>query len=230
MIVPLLDISGSCFDAGQYPEHLEEIFGKLRPGDVVRIGLINDNPAATGRFLSFSLPVATAWDNDLRVAFQTKKALRRQYAPLVAMLASQRPSRQTSILDAVAAAASVIQAQAEPVSERYIILVSDGLEDSAHARFERRPPEAAQIQRILRAERARGLPSLAGIKIILWRPMRVQAPEEALRAASEFWAAYANEFGATLISSGPNALDALPDGGTLKPRELSGPSKSGPSK
>ncbi|WP_194745346.1 hypothetical protein [Thermaurantiacus tibetensis] len=199
--VVLVDASASVApeDRALHLAALATVAEALRPGDRLLAAHAGEATRASFR-PALDLRVE---DDDRRLAREANirracLSLRRAAPALVPEGA--RPARATRLLEAIAAAAPAFGARPR---QGLLLLLSDGVEESAIANLDRAALDSAAIGAALARARAEGLlPDLAGVELHI-----VGAGGRHYGAVERFWRAYAEATGARLAGYGRLPLE-----------------------
>lgn len=218
-VILFLDRSASTeADRSLYAQACERIFSALQPGDRIVAGWITESTAADFRsYIDEELPAQIppmgiadvqlqykkkqqVWEHDYQ---SRREVIRRKLEDLSSWNST---SARTKIFESVRVAAQVFASEQRPT--KFLILVSDMIEDSDVANFERaRLDDSFIVGEIARQRDAGILPDLSGVRVFA----AGASAETMQRAAAveRFWREY---FASTGASMGPGDYSrALPE-------------------
>lgn len=180
-----VSLSATEEDRSIYEATFREIVDLLVPGDKVVLGLISNAPMS--KFVPAavrSLPRTGIDMNDIEAAERVKQELAKDFE-----LVKTRPrSKRSFILDTLDVAGELTGSD-EDRGSRWVVLLSDMMEDSEEARFDRLTLDARQIRQIIERRKARRLlPDLRGALVFV---AGASAPDSRkYREIQDFWLAY----------------------------------------
>jgi hypothetical protein len=208
LIVILVDRSQSTkSDRELYAKACERVLSGMQPGDRLVAGYITDRSAADfDKYLDEELPppLPSMKITDIPSQYKKKKSqwdresetrreeIRRRIADL---LAWQSSAARTKIFESLRVASQLIASERRP--NKQLILLSDMVEDSEIANFEKARLDEAFVQREISRQQAAGmLPNLRGVRVYV-----AGAHADSLErgaAIEKFWLAYFAAAGAVL--------------------------------
>ena len=193
--VVLVDASGSIKPADReiYLQSLQAVGATLAAGDRILVARVGDQSRSDFRAASDITVKHTGIRLDEEEALEKARADLSQRA---AALIAPENAKSTRIMETIAAAAETFGSF--PRKNGYLLLLTDGVEESATANFARSAPNGAVIASVLQKAKKAGLvPDLQGVNVSL-----VGAGGSHYAGIEQFWRAYFAETGATIKSYG----------------------------
>jgi hypothetical protein len=216
IIIVLADISGSTGVAAVealYKAQFEALIRAVQPGDALLVDLIQDQSILRSsfpineRFQRFR-PVSQGFTGAQRDEAEFLVRLRerkRQLTLRFAELLNAPRSARTDIMSALLAAEQAL-ASFPGAKDRYLILISDMVEDSERYNFSRPGLTPADFQRILQRETdAKRVPDLRGVQVLVTGAGGPNSSQW-LRIR-DFWTAYVGAAGGQLRSYGHSLVE-----------------------
>lgn len=191
-VVVFVDVSGSRKedDWKVYESTFESLVDSLHPGDHVLLATISDETFTTFQPVDVPLEKTGITIKDAEMARNAKKKLREE----LQLVKAHKPAKQTRILDAFNAAAECFS-RADPESERWLLFLSDMLEDSGKENFEKLKLTDSATNKIVEERRAQHLlPALQGVRVYVAGAKAAAA--EKMVEVQRFWLKYAEATGA----------------------------------
>lgn len=208
LTVALIDGSCSRVNLGAYRTGWAAVEKSVQPGDRIVLGRIGADVREFHPELDVVRPqVAALLDNDL-VRQERDDAFNEKLADAFSSTLAVPCSNLTAILDTLDVAAQYFSTDAR--ARHRLVLLTDALEDSQEAKFERGLSGSAASRLLSSRRRAHGLPHLAGVEVFVGG---ASAPTgEIARAVRQFWLAYFAATGARLSAEhyGPVLLGLEP--------------------
>ena len=200
--VALVDTTGSIAaeDWQLYERAMQALLAGAKPGDRIVLGEVADRPAS--RFIAHAdhrfANAGNTMQDEVR-GRRTRQALKADFETL--RKPKGAPARATCILDAVAAAAEVLAQGRQAGQALQLLVLSDMIEESPLANFEREKVTPGVTERVLGQLRQRRLlPSLSGVQVHVVGASGRSA--EHMMQVKGFWLAYFAAAGAQVGSYG----------------------------
>jgi hypothetical protein len=174
-----------------YTPTLRSLMESLQPGD--RLVLAEISEQTLGNFAPAAdvpFPVTGRSMDDTDALDAGKKKLRDQWRKLTAQ---RGKAKATVIVDSMGAAAQIFAR--DPRKRKWLLILSDMVEESKVANFAKAVPDAAATDALLRERRGKGLmPDLKGVQVFV---AGAAAPgAEQYTAIQDFWLEYFRAAGA----------------------------------
>lgn len=195
LAIVFVDVSGSIReeDWNIYQQSFQNLLQALGPGDRIVVATISDR-SLTGfnPFEDVEFEHSGILLQDEEAAEEVRRKLRGRFEELRSGPAAQ----WTKIMDATVAAGRVFGSDPDR-STRWLLLLSDMVEDSPELRFGRTEIDRARIDRIIADREEAGLlPDLSGTQVFV--AGATAATAEKLAEIQRFWEAYFAELGASV--------------------------------
>lgn len=205
LVVVCVDVSGSIppDDLELYRKSYHSLVSTLQPGDRFVVCKISEQTLTMFRpVIDSEIPNKGSTHAKKVLTERVKEELR---AAFDSIQPDQRAT-ETRILDAFNVAQQVFEADKNR-KERWLVLLSDMLEDSDEARFEKRKLTPAVVKKIIESRKTRGLlPDLRGVRVYV---AGARAPTSSkFSEAQTFWQEYVKETGA-IMQRGHYVRDGL---------------------
>lgn len=164
LIVVFVDLSASVRDVRPYREDWQRILRGLQPGDRVIVGVITDKTYTEFRPIVDQEIPRFNWFKDNSLTYQARvDAIRTQLSGGIDPLFSTKRTSRTAILDSFDLAAKIFHSDSrQPI----LVILSDMLEDSEVAGFERHPASVRLARQLVGQRKAHhSLPDLGGAEV-----------------------------------------------------------------
>jgi hypothetical protein len=207
--VVLVDTTGSIAseDWQLYERAMQALLAGTKPGDRIVLAAVADRPAS--KFIAHAdhrLPGGGNTMQDEVRGRRTRQALQADFEAL--RQPKGAPARATCIVDAVAAAAEVLAQGRDAGQALQLLVLSDMIEESPVANFEREKVTPALTERVLGQLRQRKLlPTLAGVQVHVVGAAGRSA--EHMAQVKAFWLAFFAATGAQVGSYGRAPLTSF---------------------
>jgi len=181
-----------------YRQSYEAAVRALRPGDRLVLAPIHSHT-----WTNFAPSLDSTVPNLESEIDQDEAQVRQQQTAINAFSALQRISDNTQILDATKAAEQQFASAGD--GERWLVVLSDMLEDSGDLKFDRQKLDSAAMNSLIDRRRKAGLlPRLEGVLVYVGGARAADATKMA--EVQTFWEKYFAECGAKLAAYGRPAL------------------------
>ena len=174
-----------------YTPTLRTVMESLQPGD--RLVLAEISEQTLGNFapaVDVAFPTTGRSMDDADALDAGKKKLRDQWRKLIS---TRGKAKATVIIDSMGAGAQIFAR--DPREQKWLLILSDMVEESKLANFAKSPPDAAATDALLRERRSKSLmPDLRGVQVFV---AGAAAPTgEQYAAIQDFWLKYFKAAGA----------------------------------